>query len=71
MIIKTLENKFSLKPRVNLTHFWQMFPFHTPLKTPENQRFSSVFREYEMGTLNKNGLMLLQALLHEIHISLN
>ena len=28
-----------------------------PLKTPENQRFSSVFRGYKMGTTAKNGLI--------------
>ena len=39
-----------------LTHFWPMFPFYTPLKTPENQRFSGVFRGYKMGTLARNGL---------------
>ena len=27
-----------------------------PLKTPENQRFSGVFRGYKMGTLARNGL---------------
>ena len=39
-----------------LTHFWPMFPFH-PLKTPENQRFSGIFRGYKIGTLAKNGLL--------------
>ena len=34
-----------------------MFPFFTPLKTPENQRFSGVFRGYKMRTLAKNGLI--------------
>ena len=28
-----------------------MFPFYAPLKTRQNQRVSSVFRLYEMGTL--------------------
>ena len=28
-----------------------------PLKTPENQRFSCVFRGNKMGTLDRNGLM--------------
>ena len=27
-----------------------------PLKTPENQRFSGIFRGYKMGTLARNGL---------------
>ena len=30
-----------------------------PLKTPENQRFSGVFRGYEMGILAWNGLIKL------------
>ena len=34
-----------------------MFPFYTPLKTPENQRFSGVFRGYKMGTSAGNGLI--------------
>ena len=29
-----------------------------PLKTPENRRFSGVFRGYKMGTLAGNGLMV-------------
>ena len=33
-----------------------MFPFYTPLKTPENQRFSRVFRGYKMETFARNGL---------------
>ena len=28
------------------------------IKTPENQRFSSVFRGYKMGTLARNGLII-------------
>ena len=35
-----------------------MFPFYTPLKTPENQRFAAVFRGYKMGTLARNGLKI-------------
>ena len=31
-------------------------PILYPLKTPENQRFSSVFREYKIATLAWNGL---------------
>ena len=42
-----------------LTDFWPMFPFYTPLKTPENQRFSDVFSGCRMGTLAKNRLTLL------------
>ena len=40
-----------------LTDFWPMFPFYTPLKTPENLWFSGVFRWYKMGTLARNGLI--------------
>ena len=32
-----------------------------PLKTPENQRFSGVFRGYKMGTLAGNELNLIDA----------
>ena len=34
-----------------------MFPFYTPLETPENQRFSGVFRRYKMGKLARNWLI--------------
>ena len=37
-------------------HFWSMCPFYTLVKTPENQRFSRVFSEYETGILVKNWL---------------
>ena len=30
-------------------------PILYPLKTPENQRFSGVFKGYKMGTLARNG----------------
>ena len=39
-----------------LTHFRPMFLFYNSLKTPENQRFFVVFREYKVGTLTRNGL---------------
>ena len=44
-----------------LTHFWPYsIPLYVPipylLKTPENQGFSGVFREYKMGPLARNGL---------------
>ena len=35
-------------------------PILEPLKTPENQRFSGVFRGYKMGILARNGLMQLR-----------
>ena len=31
-------------------------PILWPLKSPENQRFSGIFRGHEMGTLTINGL---------------
>ena len=40
-----------------LTHFYPIFPFYTPLKTPENQRFSGVFRGYKMRALVRNGVI--------------
>ena len=33
-------------------------PILYPLKTPENQRFSGIFRHYKMETLPRNGLRL-------------
>ena len=33
-----------------------MFPFYTPLETPENFWFSGVSKGYKMGTLARNGL---------------
>ena len=33
-------------------------PILYPLKTPENQRFSDVFRGYKIGTLARNGLII-------------
>ena len=47
---------------LSLTHFWPMFPFYTPLKTPENQRFPGVFRGCKMATLARNGLIMEQYL---------
>ena len=32
-------------------------PILYPLKAPENQRFSGVFRGYKIGTLARNGLI--------------
>ena len=49
---------FVIMLHVPLTHFWPMFPFYTPLKAPENQRFAGVFRGYKMGRLVRNGLNL-------------
>ena len=39
------------------THFWPIFPFYNPLKTPEYHRFSGVFKGYKMGALARNGLI--------------
>ena len=41
-----------------LTHTWPILPFHIPLKTPENQRFSGALRGYKMGILVRIGLMV-------------
>ena len=41
-----------------LNPFLANVPTLHPLKTPENQSFSDVFRGYKMGTLFRNGLML-------------
>ena len=44
----------------NIAHFNAFqanVPILYPLKTPENQRFSVVFRGYEIGTLTRNGLI--------------
>ena len=47
--------------RKNTIHHALIIPFLTnlpilyPLKTPENQRFSVVFRGYEMRALARNG----------------
>ena len=35
-------------------------PIFYPLQTPENQRFSVVFRGCKMGTLARNGLVIEQ-----------
>ena len=40
----------------HLNLFLANVPILYPLKTPENQRFSGVFRGYKMGTLTRNGL---------------
>ena len=44
----------------HLPHVWQMFPFATPLKTSENQRFPGVFRGHKMGILTRNRFIMLQ-----------
>ena len=41
---------------VNINPFPANVPILHPLKTPENHRFSSVFRGYKTGTLAGNGL---------------
>ena len=38
-----------------LTHFWSMFPLHTPWNHQKNLRFSGFFGGYVMGTLARNG----------------
>ena len=53
---------FTVPQKMLLTHFCSIFPFYTPLKTTENQRFPGVFRVYKTKTLTKNDLRLLTAL---------
>ena len=43
--------------KISLYPFLANVPILYPLKTPENQRFSSVFRRYKIGTLARNELM--------------
>ena len=50
-----LKNKKLMK--MDFNPFLANVPILYPLKTPENQRFSGVFRGYKMGTLARNGLM--------------
>ena len=47
-----------------LNPFLANVPILYPLKTPENQRFSGVFRWYKMGTLVRIGLIKLQPCSH-------
>ena len=47
-------NIFKQLPRIN--PFLVNVPILYPLKRPENQRFSGVFRGYKMGTLAGNML---------------
>ena len=42
--------------QLKVNPFPAKIPILHPLKTPENQRFSGVFRGYKMGTLAGNGL---------------
>ena len=41
-----------------LTHFWPTFQIYSPWKHQKNQRFSSDFKGYKMGTLTRNGLSM-------------
>ena len=43
--------------KMDFNPFLANVPILYPLKTPENQRFSGVFRGYKIGTLARNGLM--------------
>ena len=38
-----------------------MFPFYTPLKIAENQRFCGIFRGYKIEILTGNGLSVIKA----------
>ena len=54
MIDTGITNKYNLN---YLNSVLANVPISYVLKTPENQRFSGVFRGYKMGTLARNGLM--------------
>ena len=45
--------KNSFVAEVTFNSFLANVPIFYSLKTPENQRFSGVFKEYEMGTLTQ------------------
>ena len=52
--LKTLP-LISVKDRILFNPFVAKVVILYSLKTPENQRFSGVFRKYKMGTLVRNG----------------
>ena len=52
--LKTLP-LISVKDRILFNPFLAKVVILYSLKTPENQRFSGVFRKYKMGTLVRNG----------------
>ena len=41
-----------------------MFPFYTPLKTPEKQKYSSVFRRYKMGAVTGDRVIFSELLVY-------
>ena len=50
-------NARSLTKKLELINLFQINVFILyPMKTPEKQRFSGVFRGYKMGALARNGL---------------
>ena len=51
MLTKNIYNSEKINP------FLANAPILYPLKTPENERFSDVFRGYKLGTLAANGLI--------------
>ena len=51
MLTKNIYNSEKINP------FLANAPILYPLKTPENERFSDVFRGYKLGTLATNGLI--------------
>ena len=42
---------------IRLNHFWPMFTFYNPQKTPENVWFPGVFKRCKMETFARNRLM--------------
>ena len=53
---------FLYDSRICLNPFHANVPILYPLKTPENQRFSHVFKGYKMETLARNSLIGLKCL---------
>ena len=51
VLTKNIYNSEKIDP------FLANVPILHPLKTPENERFSDVFRGYKLGTLATNGLI--------------
>ena len=57
-LTKNINVDVELPNFISFNSFLTNVPILYRLKTPENQRFSGVFRGYKMGTLARNGLML-------------
>ena len=58
MLMVALINSEFFSKVIFLHPFLANVPTLYPHTTPENQRFSGVFRGYKMGTLARNGLIV-------------